>query len=289
VHFGGEIMQSFKALRKISLILSFILVMFGCATSKLDPGKNQAASAEFGFITEPVADGILLTFSNIPSDAVRLFIHASYWDNEDYDDPRNIVSSVADIRDISLQANKSHSIQLDRVKETGKVIVPILQIGQNYRIIATVYNKQEHESLMSDIYFWKSGVDTEIIAENGIYFDDAYIKLEMNDSNTAVTLFSEPIFSSEVIFYPLKYNFGITIIVPEGSISTWSSHIPDGLSTDGLSWTFEPQMTEGFKDIEWIKNGVSYTAWATAEVNIIHDDISWTIEIASSPIFTYSL
>jgi hypothetical protein len=287
------IMQQFKVLRKISLILSFVLFALSLFFSgcELVSSKNQAVNEEeeFGVIAEQVTDGILLTFSNIPSDAVRLFIHVSYWINEDYEDSRNIVSSLADIRDVSIESNRSHSIQLDRVKETGKVYVPILQAGQNYRISATVYNKHEHESLMSDIYFWKSAAEAEIIAENGIYFDDADIKLEINNSNTVVSLFSEPIFSSEVIFDILKYSFGITILVPEGSIGTYSHHIPDGLSSDGLSWTFDPQMTEGFKDIEWIKNSESYTAWATAEVNIIHDDILWTIEIASSPIFTYSL
>ncbi|MDR0447978.1 MAG: hypothetical protein LBH07_04855 [Treponema sp.] len=277
-------MQKFKVLRTIFFILGFALVSFGCATS-----KNHVANKDFGLMAEAVPDGILLTFSNIPSDAVRLFIFVSYWDNEEYESSRNIISSIADIRDISLPAEGSHSIQLDKVKETGKIIIPIVRIGKKYWISATVYNKQEHELLMSDLYYWKPSIETEFIAENGIYFNKDSIKFELNYTNSAVTLSSEPIFSTEVIFCTQKYNFGIVIIVPEGSVSTWTHHIPDGLSSDGLSWTFEPQMTDEFKDIEWLKNGSSYTAWAKAEVNIIHDGITWSIEIAKTPEFTYSL
>ena len=280
-------MKNLKALRVIPLFLVIALVI-GFATVKL-VSRNWQTNADFGFTAEPVPEGILLTFSNIPSDAVRLFVFVSHWENEEYESFRNITTSVADIRDISFAVEGRHSIKLDKVKETEKLIIPIVHIGQNYRISATVYNKQEHELLMSDLNYQKPGIEIEFIAYNGIYFNKENINLELNDTNSIVSLSSEPILSSNIIYCTQKYNFGVVIKVPEGSISTWTHHIPDGLSSNGLTWAFEPQMTNELKNFEWLKNGNSYTAWAVAEINIIYDDITWSIGIAKTPEFTYSL
>ena len=39
----------------------------------------------------------------------------------------------------------------------------------------------------------------------------------------------------------------------------------------------------------WLENDSYYSAWAEARANIIYDDITWSVEIAKTPVFTYSL
>jgi hypothetical protein len=287
MHTGGKIMHHFKALRAISLTLVFISLTFGCATS-----KKQLSIESFGIEAEAVSEGILLTFNNIPSDAVRMTIFVSYFSDEETPNPYNHVSSMADLRDASFLSDRVKVAQLDKVKQTGKVIFPITQSGQKYHISATVWNEQEHTLFKNnDENYHDISAATDCIAKNGIHFNSEALKLILNDSNSVVTLSSEPVFSSEVIFDTQKYSYWVSIDVPEkGSIGVASFHIPDGLSSSGLTWTFEPYMTADIqKDIPdgWLEKGQSYTAFVEANANIIYDDVSWFVEIAQSPEFTY--
>jgi hypothetical protein len=295
-------MQHFKALRTrtrfaISSILGlgFVLVAFGCATSKLVSDKNQVANADFGLTAEAVSEGILLTFNNIPSDATHMWIHATSWDGTS-EKRYNEHISYAGITSPSVQGWVNSSQQLEKVKQTRKVIFPIVQAGQNYHILVHVYNQREME-----LYRENNGnirlrtAETECIAENGIYFDRDLIKLALNDTNSVVTLSSEPEFSSEVTFDTQKYSFRVTVFVPEkkASIGVGDHHFPNGLSVDGKTWTFEPEMTQNIKGdsvaMDWLGDGSYYTAWAESYVNIIYDDIKWVVEIAKTPEFTFSL
>ena len=60
---------------------------------------------------------------------------------------------------------------------------------------------------------------------------------------------------------------------------------------NGLTWTFEPEMTGSLRknNNDWLQDGNYYPAWAMAYANIIHDGIIWSIEIAKTPIFNFSL
>jgi len=270
-------MHHFKALRSISLILGFSLVIFGCATS-----KNQVLDSHFRFTAEAVSEGILLTFSNIPSDSVRLFISVQLWDDTGEIGHYNCISSLADIRDASFPYRAISSLQLERVKETGRVIFPIVQAGQKYTISAFVQSRSD-----IDNGFYSVFIDVEVIAENGIYFNRDEVQFKLNDTNSSVTLHSMPLFSSDVVFHAQKIGF-YTVI---GSISVGTQHIPSGLSSDGLTWTFEPQMTDSLRDYnnDWLQSGSYYPAWSVVFANIIHDDIIWSVEIAKTPIFDFSL
>jgi len=261
----------------------FSLVTFGCAT-----GKNQVTGAVFGFTAEAVPEGLLLSFNNIPPDSIRLFISVHSWgDKEELENGHDIVSSYADIRDASFSRGGIHSLQLEKVKETGKVIFPIVQPGQKYYISAMVQTKADIDNDVIPIF-----IDKEIIAENGIYFNKEHVTLELNNTNSAVTLLSEPLFSSDVIFNTQKYDFSVTIIAKEnGSIGLGTHHIPAGLSSDGLSWVFEPYMTENLKinNGGWLESDNYYPAWVKVYVNIIHDNIIWSVEIAKTPEFNFTL
>ena len=277
-------MQHFKALRTISLFLVSAMVIFGCATN-----KNQVANGDFGLIAESVPEGILLTFTNIPSDAIRMTIHVTYSDTDELASSRSIISSFADLRDASFTMGAVSSIQLERVKQTGKVIFPIFQTGQEYTVFAYVYNQLEHESMLSnDKNFNPVSAYTVITPENGTSFNKDIVRLELNNSISAVTLSSMPVFSPGVTFGTQKYSFSVTIIIPEtGSIGVADHHIPQGLSSDGLTWVFEPEMTNNLRENnhDWLENGINYSAWASVSANIIYDYILWNVEIAKTPEF----
>jgi len=103
-------------------------------------------------------------------------------------------------------------------------------------------------------------------------------------------------FSSEVTFLPQKYSFDVVIHIDENRGFTFGDiHFHDGLSFDGLSWTFAPQITQDLKETleryeecrDWLESGVNYTAWALAEAHIVYDNIKWSVQIAKTPEFTY--
>ena len=294
-------MYHFKGLKSFILILSFILVTFSllvssCATSKPVSGRNQIVDTDFELTALAVPEGILLTFDNIPSDASYLWIHVYDWFNmEEPINSHELVSSFAGITDSSVQGWIHATGQLEKVKQTGKVIFPFAEAGKKYRISAMVYNQQEYELLGNGDNFLPCIAETECIAGSGIYFDRNIVKLELDKNNSSVTLSSEPVFSSGVTFDNQKYSYGVTILVSEtGSIGVADHHIPDGLSPNGLTWIFEPQMTtvnlrQFNNESNWLDNDSYYPAWAEAGVNIIYDDIAWSVEVAKTPVFTYSL
>ena len=283
-------MQYLKTLRTISLVLAFVLVTFGCATS-----KNNVINADFELTAEAVPEGILLIFSNIPSDATHLWILVSSGsDDAETETSYNIISSYAGITDVSVQGWVNSTPNLEMVKQTGKVIFPIVQTGIKYNISATVYNENEFYELRGDDVFLNHRIAyTDFTADSGIYFNRDGVKFDLNDTHSFVNISSEPVFSSEVIFADQKYGFGVTILVDNDgrSIGVGEHHFPDGLSQDGLTWTFEPQMTEVLRNDNggWLEDGSNYTAWGTAYANIIFDDIKWCIEIAKTPEFNFSL
>jgi len=275
-------MQHFKVLKTTLLILVFALVTFSCATS-----KSQISDAKFGLTVETVSEGLLLTFNNIPPDSIRLFISVHSWCHiEEVENGQNTVVAFADIRDTSFSEGGLPSLQLTRVKETGKVIFPIVQAGQKYHISAMIQTRADIDNKTIPVF-----VDTEIIGKNGIYFNRKDVGLELIN-NSAVTLYTEPLFTSPVIFHTQKYSFGITIMVDENrSIGLGTHHIPAGLSSDGLTWIFEPEMTESLRKYNagWLETGNYYPAWAKAYVNILHSDIIWSVEIARTQNFNFSL
>ena len=294
-------MRHIKDLGTFTIIFWFILATFSlltgsCTTSNHVSGGNQIADADFEIAAQAVPEGILLTFSNVPSDASYLWIHVYDWFNmEEPINAHGLISSYAGITDTSAEGWVYATRQLEKIKQAGKVIFPFVEAGKKYRISAMVYNQQDYESFRNDENFLPCMAETECVAENGVYFDRNMVRLELDKTNSAVSLLSEPLFSTGVAFDAQKYSYGITILVSEtASIGIADHHIPEGLSSNGLTWTFEPQMTavnlrQFNRESNWLENDRYYPAWAEARINIIYDDITWSVEIAKTPVFTYSL
>jgi len=252
-------MLSFKAFRIISLIFGF--AMAGYAAS-----NNQIFSMEIGLKAEAVAEGISLTFDNIPPEAARLFISFSEWDKfEEITSPHDIISTFADIR----------GSLLEQVKNSGKIILPFVKAGQNYSIWAH-FQKDDFGDIEG------AEARTECTPYSGIYFSGG-LKLELNKTNTSVTLSSEPEFSKEVQYAPDKFEYSVKIDLSENGSLGYSDK-----STDGLHWDFEPQMTFDLKEGEYLQSG-NYSAYVTAYRNVIYDNVTWAVEIAKTPEFIYSL
>ena len=264
-------MRYLKAFKTISvilgLILGLVLAVSGCTTN-----KNNVTGMGISLAAEAVPEGIQLTFSHIPVETTRLFINIQYYNNTgELASVYDIISSYADLRDGSLE----------QVKLTRKVIFPIVQAGQKYSI-AVIFQNENFEDISDWIY-------ADCIAGGGIYLNGD-LTLVLNENNSGVSLSSEPVFSSNVIFDETKYNFSVTIMVyqtesEKGSIGVGSHHIP---TINGLTWVFDPHMTKSLREGDYLNSG-SYPAFVTARCNIIYDNIKWLVEIVKTPEFTYSL
>jgi len=272
-------MHHFKALRAIALFLGFTLLVFSCAT-----GKNQVISADFEINAEATEEGLLISFQNIPADASHMFISVSTVDDtKDPESPLSIISSFAALTNTNELDWVNSSLQLEKVKQTGTILFPYAEPGKNYIVSAYVYTLQEREQFIksNETQKW---ANTEVIAKGGINFNRDDVLLEMNNTNSAITLSSQPVFSSEVTYAEQMYRFAFTIQVEGGSLSVGDHHIPEGLSPDGLTWVFEPQMsTVNLKGDHLLDESVTYQAWASASVNLVYDDIIWWIDIAKTP------
>jgi hypothetical protein len=285
MHSGGKKVLNLKGLRIIPLFLVLALGI-GFAAVKLASGNRQV-NGDFGITAMQVPEGILLTFSNIPSDASHMWIGIiTADDSEDPESSRGFISSNAAITNTSEMDWVGSSMVLERIRQTGTILFPFVQPNRKYYIHVMVDNLQTRELYIENYENINSHIaSAELITEHGVYFNKDTVKLELVKSNSAITLFSEPVFSTEVNFADQKYRFAVII---EGVGSVGDHHIPDGLSSDGLTWTFEPRMSS-YNLSGWIEEGYNYTAWAEAMAVLLYDDILWSVPIARTPVFNFSL
>ena len=256
-------MHQIRSLRIILLILGFVLVAFGCATS-----KSRQPNVDIGLKAETVPEGICLTFDYIPPETARLFIMFQTWgEKELLTSTHDITASHADIRRDTLK----------QIKQTGKVIFPFVKAGNTYRISASFENGEGQ--VLAGIPEW---IYAECVADNGIYFNDD-IALRLNETHTGVTLSSEPVFSAEVQFAPQK--IGYTVHINKGEGESWGYR--DEALESTLTWEFEPRITDELQDTDYLESG-DYDAYVTAFCNIMYDNVLWGVELAKSPVFTYS-
>jgi hypothetical protein len=277
VYLGGKMMQYFKALRIVSLILGFALVTFGCAT-----GKNQVSDfpSDIEISAETVPEGIRLTFSNysnIPLGMDILTVVFTDWvGSEEPDWEASDQLSIMNFLSNRLESQTWENI-IEQVRQTGTVTFPFVQPGHRYIIRAVFVN----DELANGESFDSRGVVTlytECVADGGIYLNKN-ISLKMNNDRTSVTLSGEPAFTSDVQFGELKILYNM--IIHKGDYTEAYTNY-----TDDLFWNFEPRFSEYLTEEGVVKG--NYPAISAAHVNIIHDNISWLLEIAHTSVFTYS-
>jgi len=258
------------------LLLAFTLFAFsflagGCATNRI-----QIANLETGFAVENSREGIRLLFSNIPPETTRMFINIQTFMGADKDNPNvnDFFSSFSDFRGSSLE----------QVKQSEIVYFPFVQSGHEYTVSVIFQNKYN-----DDITDW---MHANIVPVSGIHLVNSP-QLSLNDTNSAMMLSLEPVFSSDVTFAPQKSGFAVMVAVncPErgsGTISIGEQHFPEGLSADGLTWTFEPRFANALKEDTYLESG-SFPAFGNAYSIMIYDNIRWHVQIAATSEFTYYL
>ena len=252
-------MHKIWVLRKSILVFGFALAIFGCASN-----KAQQSNANIGLKAEAVTEGIRLTFDNIPAETARIFLSVSEsGEMENVTSPHELISKYSDIKDDSLE----------QVKRTGIVIFPFVKTGQKYTIHAAFQNGDFED--IASVYV------QECIPYSGIYFGNG-IELSLNETYSNVTLSSEPVFSAEVEYAPLKYNFRASIDWDGANIGAGEKPI------NALTWNFEPLITDALKEGGHLASG-NYPAYITAFCNVIYDNVTWEVEIAKTNIFTFSL
>jgi len=253
-------MQQTGSLRTFSIITGFVLLTFCSVT-----GHSQQVNGDVIVNAEAVEEGICVSFKNIPPETTSLFIHFSTSDTVPAYSARDIVSTYSDIRGSALE----------QVKRTGRVVLPFVKSGRNYFI--SVSFEKDDEPLADDDYL------TECTPYSGIYFAGD-MELRLNESSTGVTLYGEPVFPAAVRYAPVKYDFRAFLDL-YGIVSLSYSERD---TVRGMTWDFNPLMTQYMNASGYLQYG-DYPVFISAYCNLIHDNVPWTVEIAKSREFTFSL
>ena len=252
-----------RFLKILSITLAVVLVTLGCASNNLR-NRNILRDEVVELTVENVPEGVLLNFSHIPPETTRLFVHFIGVSKDD-----ELLSPVfADIR----------GDLLDQVRETRRILCPFVLAGHNYVIGVSLEKGKDFE--LQDWIF------AEIFVENnGIHVIND-LALELNNTQTGVTLSAEPVFSSMVRFSSGKYSYKVTVML-DGNMSISYG----GNAGEAMAWDFSSFFTS-FADAD-IPYDVSITgifpAYVTAYSNLDFENISWYVGIARSDEFSISL
>ena len=262
----------------ISLMLGFALVFSGCATSTGESKSSGSASASTEqrmIAAEAVPEGILLTFLDIPEGTDRLSISFKDWGDDGEPDWGNLdavshfnsMQGMLEIQSAVITGNK-----LEQLKETGSIMLPFVQPGRTYTITVSFSHN-------SDLII---AANTECTAEAGTFFNRGEITLNLNSAKNSVTLSALPVFPKKVQYGQLAMMYSIQAMVDDaGQIISFNSEL-----TEALRWNFGSGFVARLKK-DGVANG-DYPAFVTATNNIIYNDTIWMVDIAKTPVFTYS-
>jgi len=244
----------------------FLAVCFALLTIGWESNVAMSSAKKIVVKAETMAEGICLTLENIPPETNWILVQFSdLGKNENLTESHEIFCTSADII----------GDPLDHVKETGRIICPFVQTGHVYSI--GVYFQIGYELDNSEWIYEKC------TAGRGIYCIGG-TNLSLNTAQTGVALSSEPEFSAEVQYAFHKFSYSATIKIAED----WMVDIGDNKSANGLLWNFEPELTNELRAGVYLESG-DYPAYVSAFCNLIHGEILWSVEIAKSREFTFSL
>ena len=252
-------MQHFKALRIFPLILGFILFIFGC-----EADKNQVSDLNFGIKAESVSEGIYLYFDNIPENAEYLCVSL-------YDITTN---------DNLYTGTSFQSSELEQIKKTNTLICPFVRSGHKYKIEISVCIRTEEniKTINSDI--------TTAVANGGIHIINNPI-LNWNNSDNITALSERPVFSDESINSQnteLDYTLFFIHEKTSGGV---------GGGIDELTNVLVYDNTKNFISIIEMIDRIGLSGdipiYASVRFSPEYNNKKWTMEIARSPEFTFSL
>jgi hypothetical protein len=271
-------MCRFRFSRTIFIVLCFVLIILSCT---LDETHSTKENVSIKAVSVP--EGISLCFDSIPANTTRVYVEYYDWGGKDV--PESYYDGTCNYAFI-----KETSV-IERLKDTHTLTLPFVQTDHKYKIGVVFFLTKEGETQTEDNK--PIILETECIAYNGIYCDQN-IGLSINETQTIVKLSSRPQFSSEVQFAPTETSYKLTLLYSGTGAKFATISIGDEITKsilldDGLTWNFEPEMADYLKEGSQIKSGVNYPAYFTARSNVIYDDITWSVEIAKSREFSYSI
>ena len=252
---GTSIIMKFKHFAVITIFTMSVIILNNACSTGISAVKGQIEIS-----AETVQNGIRMSFSDIPDEISRIFIYLSLSN----DNPVDGSQMFADIRGSSLEL----------VKQSKNVVCPFVENNSRYSIIAFLQtgNNQESEIV----------TETTATAGDGIRPINN-ISLVLNENNSGVILSAPPVFSSGVVHDTNKYMYQATIEIDKTRSIGYGEN-----STDALSWTFMPKMTEDFKN-EGIHQTGDFSAFVTFFCNLVHDNITWMVGVAQTERFTIRL
>jgi hypothetical protein len=230
-------MHQVGALRKIILILCFVLVFIGCVSYK-PIYKNGVVE----LTAENVPEGVRLTLDHIPSKSNYIaFIFSTEGEN------------AHSINTEFYYSNTDSEISLEEFKKAPTLICPFVQNGLNYTV--TAYVKKD-DSDFSIIY----KATTEIIPNNVILFVPNGISLKLNEKKTGATFSAFPEFTREARYdieakYFIDYEIGCQPVERE-----FDSLVFDfSINLDEISVEFKPYKIKLYQrikydNIAWVLN-----------------------------------
>ncbi|WP_319414960.1 hypothetical protein [Marispirochaeta aestuarii] len=241
-----------------TLLLILVIIFFhtGCVTIQSTVENSIKLAAD------TTSDGIRLTFSEIPSDATRIFVYISLLK----DNPIDGSQMFADIRDSALE----------QVKSTKTITCPFVQEGSEYSIIAFISTSNDYND-DSNITVNATGVGGGGIRPTNT------LNLDLIDQNTGVELSDHPVFSDNVTYDSQRYMYKVTInIAADRSIGYGEG------ASNALSWDFMPAMKKDFIK-EGFQDTGTFPAFVTVFSNLAYESITWSVGIAQTDEFTISL
>jgi len=250
----------------IFLILGFSLTALGCTK------KNKSSDfSDISISAKTTSKGILVNFSNhstIPPEVDNLRVVFHDW-GKDGEPEWHLMDTLETFEYFHDNFRESFCENaLEQVKKTGKITFPFVNKDHKYTIRALFVSGE-------DII---KNVKTDCVADNGVYLNE--INLDLNSANTSVTLSGKPTFTPNVKHEIQNLSYNIVICTED----LWHAIASD--KTNDLFWEFEPKFSEYLKANNVPKG--EYQSYAGVNLNIIHNKISWIMEIVKSPIFTYS-
>ena len=269
-------MYKICSLRMTTIAILSVLVVLSCTTNGPTP-----ANIRIGYIIETIPEGILINFDAVPLDTTSMLIR---FESRKYTEPGLAYSTDGSPLD-SYNVFEAYAMITDelfeQIKNSKRIICPYVQPGAEYKIFISFFNEAGESN---DRY-----IDTEFTAHTGIYPLNELV-LAINEDNTSVRVSAVPVFSSGVEFPLNKYSFSFVIISEQGVFGTSTD-----ILEEELKWDFEPLISESME--LWKKEALlrgkdirgSHPAWITFSCNLLYENIQWKVDLAKTPIFTYSL
>jgi len=226
----------------LGILLIFGVILCTCGNTKI----NESPVSDFTVIAKGTSKGISLDITNIPEDAVNVWLYV-------------YLEAPVTLGEMSTMVDFSGN-ELEQLRKNGKLVCPFVENGQEYRI--TVYSASENEIKHSS---------TTAVANGGIYLTNKPTLFWNNEKS--VSLSASPLFSEQ------EYNsqntiFGYGIVLRNDN---------GGVGNRDYSNEFTFDVSKMINEISE-KNKLTGELSAFADITVLleYEQIKWQVFFALS-------